>query len=155
MTRLYPVSPWHEVHAHVIEKSWTRDCDQKSSNIWHYNSFAGCLDVLIPSCLAFSHSKMRESYDEHEPDIGVVFNRIATLHLLLACICRRTVIYARPFLLNKSIKPLLRSTVRCCFEQSFFDAEKPFLNCKLFVAVSGSLLSLFTCRIAMKPQWPC
>ena len=114
-----------------------------------YNSLQACLDVFITLVPLSWHSaiqKILESSDEHEPDIGVSFYCMETVHLLLARSCRRSVICFHRFLLNKNLKPPVHSMGSCCFGRSFFDAENhSSTSCKLFEANVGLLSWLSYC----------
>lgn len=122
---------------------------------------AGCLDsfiILSASKLAFCHSKNTWIIWWTQPRHRSGIYRITTLHRLLACICQRSVICFRRFLLNKNLKPLLRSKLSCCFEQSFFDAENhSSTSCKSFEAVRTCRIVVLTCCIeqSQKLPWPC
>ena len=145
-------SPWRDFipfivalfHTHVVEKTWTRVCDQKSSNIWHFTKvwrlfrFLYHLGCLLAGILPFkkylnllmnttSTSEWHLSYYDATPAPCLHLSKIR--HMLSSFSAKQ----------ESEAAPSFQG--KLLFEQSFFDAENhSSTSCKSFEAVHVGLL---------------
>ena len=146
-------SPWRDFipfivalfHTHVVEKTWTRVCDQKSSNIWHFTKvwrlfwFLYHLGCLLAGILPFKKclnllmnttptSEWHLSYYDATPAPCLHLSKIR--HMLSSFSAKQ----------ESEAAPSFQG--KLLFEQSFFDAENhSSTSCKSFEAVHVGLLS--------------